>query len=300
PEGRPDRSMVIGFDRSARVLSPMGDPARTTFSGVGASGGTSVAGGIRAALKELAAAEPATPKVEPSRPADAQPDTPDTAEAARGRRGIVVFSDGLDTDLDAQLASVAAARAANVRVTLGLLSPPASTSKASAARAAGDDGGRGTASLAGKEAVPAELVEAILDTGGLVATLDSTAALDSFADLVVARGAASLTDPGSDIGGPVGPGLTVYTRATDGDDPTQFHTRAAKGQRVEVTVRALSGNPVRAALSDVQQLKTFGDRRVEGTAKLTATLAGAGEVELEISAAGSGPAVYALTVAASG
>jgi hypothetical protein len=296
-QGRPDRSTVIGFDRAARVLSPLDDPAKATFSGVGASGGTSVAGGIRAALKEL---NGATPAVARAKPAPSPGATSDAAESKRSRRGMVVFSDGLDNDLDAQLAAVAAAREAGVRVTLGLLSPPASTTKASAARAGGDDGGRGTADPRESAAVPWRLVDAILDTGGLVATLDSAKSLDAFAELVTARGATGLTDPGIDIGGPIGAGMTVYLRAEAGAPPGRFRAKAAAGQRLTVTVRAVSGGAVRGALTDIRRRTSYGDRRVDGTTRFSASLGSTADLDLIVSAAGSSPGVYAVTAAPAG
>jgi hypothetical protein len=68
--------------------------------------------------------------------------------------------------------------------------------------------------------------------------------------------------------------MTVYLRAEAGEPATRLRAEAAAGERLTVTVRSVSGGAVRGALTDVRQRTSYGDRRVDGTARFTASQAG--------------------------
>lgn len=61
PGGRLDRSAVIDFDDSARLVSALGDPDAAGFAGIDSSGGTNIASGVNLAIAELTK-DPADPR----------------------------------------------------------------------------------------------------------------------------------------------------------------------------------------------------------------------------------------------
>ena len=93
---------MIDFDTSARVISPLADPAQASFAGIDSEGGTDIGSGVNAAIGEL---------------------TKDSTDETKDRTGIVVLTDGLDggSSLPGALAQAAAL---GIRVNFGFLSPP--------------------------------------------------------------------------------------------------------------------------------------------------------------------------------
>ncbi|KAK3361297.1 hypothetical protein B0T24DRAFT_585868, partial [Lasiosphaeria ovina] len=174
-DAQPDEVAVIDFDDSARVVSPLGDPSTASFDGIDSEGGTSIASGVALAIDTL---------------------TADTAAAdVRDRAGIVVLTDGQDSDTSSLLAALDLAAQLGIRVSFGFLAPPANPRQSFSG--ASDP-------LSGAEP---DVVAAILRTGGIFGTITSAEAQRRFVDLVVSHGATNIdgTRPGATNGGPLFP-----------------------------------------------------------------------------------------------
>jgi hypothetical protein len=166
--GPPDRVTVIDFDGSARVIYPLGDPAQASFDGIDSEGSTFIAGGVAAAIAEL---------------------TKDPNDPTADVTGIVVLTDGQDADTTALQNQVSLASSLGIRVAFGFLSPPEiPIAKARAKRA--------STPRAFTSSVPAELLTAILKTGGIFGTISSAEALRPFVDLVINRGPTNIDSTG--------------------------------------------------------------------------------------------------------
>ncbi|KAI9893850.1 MAG: hypothetical protein M1814_005403 [Vezdaea aestivalis] len=102
--GTPDQVTAVDFDSSASVIYPLGDPsgATVTFDSIDESGGTFIAGGLKAAIDEI---------------------TKPAAGPTAGRSGIVVFTDGEDSSLTTLINEVNRAGGLGIRVSFGFLSP---------------------------------------------------------------------------------------------------------------------------------------------------------------------------------
>jgi von Willebrand factor type A domain len=81
--GKADLVTVIDFDTSARIVYPLEDPAGARFDGIDSSGGTNIASGISAAIDEL---------------------VKNTEYPTFWKSGIVVFTDGIDSNRFALIA----------------------------------------------------------------------------------------------------------------------------------------------------------------------------------------------------
>ena len=102
-----DEVTVINFDDEAYVDYPLGDPGKVgnAFDGIGADGGTFIAGGVAEAISQLTAAN-----------------TGSTAQ----RSAIVVFTDGEDSDTSELVEAINNATALGIRVSFGFLDNDAS------------------------------------------------------------------------------------------------------------------------------------------------------------------------------
>lgn len=261
--GVPDRSAVIDFDSRARVVSPLGDPEAASFAGVDSSGGTNIASGVSAGLAEL---------------------TKDPQDPTGDRSGILVFTDGQDSDRTALIAAVRAATAAGVRVSFGFLAPPSGAASTSRAHA--------------QVAPPPDLVQAILESGGVFSTIDSAEAQEAFVALVGSRGVTALDDPnGAADGGSITAGLSVTGLAGPGPDRDTYPFRTTPGRLLTITTQTLSGGPVRLEAHDVARARrlarvgTGGD----GTATLRGRFRSARLLDLEVASNGAG-GTYSLEV----
>jgi hypothetical protein len=268
---RPDRSAVIDFDSSARVISPLDDPSKANFDAIDSDGGTLIASGVGAAISEL---------------------TKDAPSETQNRSGIVVLTDGQDINVAALVAQVNRADSLGIRVNFGFLSPPANPVPNARALAAGH-GDQALSTLAATDAAPTTLTEAILATGGFFATIDSARAQQDFVDVVTQRGATAIDDTnGRDDGGVLRPGLTVTGLATAGA-PDTFTYPAQADRALKVTVTT-TGTPVTAALVDVRAGKDVatGDTAPTGSTTLAYTPPRTGPLELRVS--GGTSAVYTV------
>ncbi len=219
PGGRPDRSAVIEFDDTARVISPLGDPPAARFDGIDASGGTAIGRGLQTALDVLTAG----------------------ANPVDGRAGIIVLTDGQDGSPGLQQAALDTAKALGVRVSFGFLQPPANPVSRGAGRAV-------PRQLSTPTAASLDLIRRIDATGGVYSTIDSATAQRSFVELVNSNGAANLDDAsGADDDGTLAPGLTRAARIATPQDSDRFTFVGERGRRITVTARPLEGQPLSVA-----------------------------------------------------
>lgn len=249
PDGRPDRSTIVDFDGSARVISPLGDPALASFAGLDSSGGTNIAAGVNTAIDEL---------------------TKDPADPTAGRSGVVVFTDGQDSNRAAEIAAINRARDLGIRVSYGFLSVPENALPAISSEVSTGSIGRAP-SGATAAAPPADLVAAILETGGFFSTIDSAESQKAFVDLVIDRGATGIDDPnGSDDGGPLANGPSVTALASGRGDVDSYSYAATRGRYMRIAVKALQGQKLVATVEDVRR----GSRLIRSTSNA------AGEISL--------------------
>jgi von Willebrand factor type A domain len=262
---RPDQSASVDFDDSARLISSLGDPPRTSFAGIDSDGGTDIGAGVSVAIQELTK----DPNVDP-----------------RDRGGIVILTDGQDggSSLPGALAQ---AQSLGIRVSFGFLSPPANPVpppvnplRSVVARAA---------QAADQPPLP-DYLPAILATGGSYAVIDSAQAQRSFVDLAQKNGITNLDDPsGSSPGGPLVTGLASAGLASA--TPATWTYRLRPGGTAEITVQAAAGSVLAARVRDVRTLDdlTAAKTNADGTATLRVRSL-SGEVQIDVlTAAGQIP-----------
>ncbi len=227
PEGRPDRSAVVDFDTSARVVSPLDDPSVASFAGIDSEGGTNIGSGVDLAIDEL---------------------TRD-GNTVEDRAGIVVLTDGMDNEPGALVTALNRAGSLGIRVSFGFLSPPPVP--------IGPRRGVTAAQSAAEQ--PREVQEAILATGGVFSTINSAEAQNEFVSLVNRTGAANLNDGnGSDDDGGLSPGLAVTGRIADAADTDRFTYEAPAGRRLVATLRPVDGQALTLRGTSVGDLRALG------------------------------------------
>jgi Ca2+-binding RTX toxin-like protein len=266
PGGRPDRSATVDFDDSARLISALGDPDAASFAGIDSSGGTNIASGVNLAIEEL---------------------TRDPADPTANRAGIVVLTDGEDSDRAALIAAIGRAASLGIRVSFGFLSPPANP--VMAGRRAGAD--QVLLPLQSPSAPPADLVAAIVASGGLFSTIDSAQAQQAFVSLVEARGATNLDDPnGADDSGPLASGVSTTAVAAAGGDVDTFGFGATRGRVLTIRVRALAGQPLTLGVRDVGRGSRVLAARTgaDGVASVTGRLRTSRLIEVDVGSRGPG------------
>ncbi|MGE0025607.1 MAG: VWA domain-containing protein [Thermoleophilia bacterium] len=267
PDGRADRSAVIDFDDGARVVTPLGDPDAASFAGIDSSGGTNIGSGVTLAIDEL---------------------TRDPADPTVNRAGIVVLTDGEDSDRSALIAAINRAASLRIRVSLGFLAPPANPVQ------------NARASHQTRPAPPADLVGAIVASGGVFSTIDTAAAQEAFVTLVGTRGATNLDDPdGPDDGGPLASGVGATGVASPPADTDTFSFPATRGRILSLEVRTLTGQPLTVRQRDVGRGTVMARTRTraDGTAGILTRLRRSRLVEIDVAGAG-GP--YSVAVTESG
>ncbi|KAF2670941.1 hypothetical protein BT63DRAFT_453312 [Microthyrium microscopicum] len=118
-----DAVAVIQFDQTATLDFPLGDPgtASSSMDGIDADGGTYIAGGVELAISQL---------------------TADGTGETSGRSGILVFTDGEDSDTTALVDQINKAKAAGIRVAFGFLDSTSSLQDQTVLSAIMNSGGR--------------------------------------------------------------------------------------------------------------------------------------------------------------
>jgi hypothetical protein len=258
PDDFPDLVTVITFTTSATVLYPLGDPASATFAGVGADGGTFIAGGVSLATDQLSANQ---------------------ADSTQDHSSIIVFTDGEDSDTATLINEIDRAGQLGIRVFLGLLSPqPVGViPRALQARQAG------TIALP-----PSDLLGAILGTGGLFGVINSAAAQASFVDLVVARGATNIDSIGSYNGGQLFPGVLTVSLLKPTQSVVVFTFHATAGESLVFDTQIITGGALNVILHDVNDIEELSivATNAQGLSRITYVVTA--DVDLELIVSGTG------------
>jgi hypothetical protein len=242
PDHLPDQVTVISFTDSAEVLYPIGDPAQASFAGVGADGGTYIAGGVALAIAQL---------------------TKDTQDPTEDHAGIVVFTDGQDSDISDLLAELGRAARLGIRVSFGFLSPPPTAITRRHKKRSMNDWASPRPSWKRQtnstSILPADsLLTAILKTGGFFGTISSAEAQKAFVDLVIARGPTNINSIGPSFGGPLYSGVGIVSLTPAIGEPNIFTYHANKSSNLSFETKALSGPRLNVTLRDVEASKDLG------------------------------------------
>lgn len=262
PAGTPDTLTVVDFDDSASVVFAPGDPdaAGAAIGGIDSAGGTFIAGGITAALGAM------TPLGPPP-----------------GKSGLVVLTDGEDSNTTALVDAIGQAVSRGVRVSFGFLSPPSVTFERP--RSAND--------LKTSHAVSPEIQQAIINSGGVFGTISTAADQQTFVDLVQRRGLTTLDDPdGADDGGAVALNVQVSGSLASKDDRDTWTYRIGAGEGVKATLTPPAGVFQALELRDDNGNVTAKGSEPAGSAViLSAKAVAAGQLRVTV---GGDPGVYTL------
>ena len=274
PDNRPDLVSVITFTTNASVIYPLGDPAAAVFDGIGADGGTYIAGGVSLAIEQL---------------------TKDTTISTQDHAGIIVFTDGQDPDTSALLSQLDRAAQLGVRVSLGFLSPPASPvqrrKKARSVRTQNPGPVFYPRQVSGNSEPsesPPELITAILKTGGFFGTINSAEAQGFFVDAVIARGSTNINGISSSLGGPLFPGVTVSGLTPIGEPEAVFTYHAKAGQNLTFETHVITGPPLNVTLHNVNSSVDSANLRTDAQGLAKIVYAAKENVSLELTVANSG------------
>lgn len=270
PGGVADRSAVIDFDDGARVISPLADPSLASFAGIDSDGGTNIASGVNLGIDEL---------------------TRDPSDPTGNRAGIVVLTDGEDSDISALVAAIDRATALGIRVNFGFLSPPSNPVNSLPRQIEVDEVGEAATRGENQSSAPSPaLVSAILASGGVYSTINSAAAQRAFVDLVIRRGSTNLDDPnGADDGGPLVSGVGTSGLASAPADTDTFSYTGTRGRVGTMRVRALAGGQLSVTLRDVRGgSRMISARTRNGTVTIQSRLRRSRITEVDIGSRGAG------------
>lgn len=266
PTGTPDTLTVIDFDDSSSVIFPLGDPdaAGPSITTIDSSGGTFIAGGITTALGAMAPVGP---------PA--------------GKSGLVVLTDGEDSNTSALVAAINQAAAQGVRVSFGFLSPPSVQFSRGATRT--------PIATKTSHAVSAEIQQAIIASGGVFGTISTAGDQQTFVDLVQRRGLTTLDDPdGADDGGALALNVQVSGSLSSKDDRDTWTYRAGAGEGIKATLTPASGVFQAIELrDDGGNVQAKGSQPAGSAVTLSAKMAAASQLRVTV---GGDPGVYALKI----
>ena len=272
PDNFPDLVTVITFTDTANVLYPLGDPTSATFDGVGADGGTYIAGGVALAIDQL---------------------TKDTEDPTQDHAGIVVFTDGQDSDISDLLNELGRASQLGIRVSFGFLSPvPAGVVRRTRKRANQDRSSAQwlrTRQAGASSTLPDDaLLSAILNTGGFFGTISSAEAQTAFVQLVIARGSTNINSISPSHGGPLFPGVTIVSLAPSVTEPDVFTYHAVGGQNLTFETQVVKGSGLNVTLHDVRASEDLATvtTNAQGLATIVYEASSDADVELIVGAIG--------------
>lgn len=197
-KNKADTVSVVSFDTSATVEYAQGDPneqAKQALSGVDSNGGTDIAEGLIAGLKQVTASNPGN------------------------RGGIIIFTDGLDGMTNDIVEQINKAKAANIRVSWGHTHSPYKTGGGGLI----DSIFGGIANLinAGANMVSGQadgkinerISAAVLATGGTISIISNSQSQREFVQQVIKNGLTNNDGKcsGNDIGESGGPLINDVT-----------------------------------------------------------------------------------------
>ncbi|KAH8679497.1 hypothetical protein BGZ61DRAFT_359255 [Ilyonectria robusta] len=197
-----DLVTVVDFDSSATVIYPLGDPAKadSSFSEIDSSGGTWIADGVTKGVEELTKSGHGTTK---------------------DRSGIVVLTDGEDSDVESLIDEINKAGSLGIRVSFGFLAPPDSFHEPT-------------------------LLQAILQTGGTYMSFDQAENIQPWLYLLLGNGITAL-DKTSSTAQPLLSSITIAKLSGSGD--VTFSYSASAGEKLVFTVTSLSEQDLAVKLS---------------------------------------------------
>ncbi|OCL03398.1 hypothetical protein AOQ84DRAFT_325997 [Glonium stellatum] len=232
-----DLVTVVSFSDVASLLYPLGDPsgADSVFSQIGADGGTFIAGGVDMASSEL---------------------TKSGHGATANRSGIVVFTDGEDSDTITLVESINNCSSLGIRVSFGFLTYDASFQDPS-------------------------VLTAILDTGGMYATIDGATAQNSFVNLMLVHGLTDDDNPSTKDSSTLVNGLSLAT-ALSGSDSTLIYSAQAN-ERLTFTITSVTAGDLDVTANDANG-KQLGKTSVFSnfTNTLVVKAATSGDMKLQV------------------
>lgn len=254
--GKSDLVTVVDFDSTANVLYKLGDPAGADSAiDVDSMGGTSITSGLEAAISEL---------------------TKKGYEPTAKRTGIIVLTDGQDSDVTGLIEQINKAKSLGIRVNFGFLeSPPPIISPPP----------------------PTDLLTAILSTGGIHSSINSAEAQQYFVDLVAARGPTELDGgAGSKHGAPLLPGLKTSGLISEAASAT-FTYFGQAGEKLNFTIESLSNQELKSTLSGGNQVLKTAKTNSDGVATMLLNLTKETKLKLVIEALSNGTSKGVFSVA---
>jgi hypothetical protein len=189
-------------------------------------------------------------------------------DPTKDRSGIVVLTDGEDSDVDNLIDQINKAASLGIRVSFGFLAPPDSFSEP-------------------------DLESAILKTGGTFMSFNDAANIQPWLFLLLSNGLTASDNSGKSDQ-PLLPGITIAKLS--GSDAVTFSYAAKSGEDLEFTIASFSGLTLQADLQDangasIAKNTTAGDpATVAHKADADATL------KLVVSADGATEGVFQVTL----
>ncbi|EXL39291.1 hypothetical protein FOCG_18094 [Fusarium oxysporum f. sp. radicis-lycopersici 26381] len=247
-----DQVAVVEFNTQATLLYPLGDPSKadSSFGKIGNEGGTSIASGVAKGIEELTKSGHGTTK---------------------DRSGIIILTDGEDTNVAALINQIKKADSLGIRVSFGFLAPPETPPKP-------------------------DLLQAILQTGGAYNSFNQPENIQPWLYLLLGNGITALDKKSSSTAQPLLSGITTAKLSGSGD--VAFSYLASDGEKLVFTVTSISAQDLDVKLSHEngnlvgKNSTTSGNRPAELSVKTTK----AETLKVVVSSATSKEGIFQISV----